>query len=259
LLFRGFAEHDGLAGFCYPSYSLYYTMSEANAIPYEKITLNDDFSVPFDRLLKKKYDLVILCNPNNPTGSGIPVQEIRSFLGKFKGLLVVDEAYVDFYNESALPLVSEFDNLIVTRSFSKSYSLAGLRIGLAIAQKEIISGFLKLKDSYNVDRLAAVAALAALQDQKYFKYSTEMVRSNKDYLEERLSQLGFEIVPSKANFIFVTHPKMESSEIYARLKEKMILVRYFKGPIQEKYLRITVGTMMEIKKLATVLAEILNG
>jgi len=256
LLFRGFVEHDGLAAFGYPSYSLYYTMAEANAVPYDKVTLNADFSIPFDKFLKKKYNLVILCNPNNPTGSGIPVDQIRSFLGKFKGLLVVDEAYVDFYNESALPLINEFGNLIVTRSFSKSYSLAGLRVGLAIAQKEIIKGFLKLKDSYNVDRLACIGALAALQDQKYFKYSTEMVRNNKDYLEERLSALGFEIVPSKANFIFVKHPKISSSEIYAQLKENKILVRYFTGDIQNEYIRITVGSMMEIKKLATALSEI---
>ncbi|HNX60127.1 MAG TPA: histidinol-phosphate transaminase [Spirochaetota bacterium] len=258
LLFRGFVEHDGLAGFTYPSYSLYYTMSEANAIPYEKITLNDDFSVPFNKLLKKKYDMIILGNPNNPTGTGIPVDEIRAFLTRFKGLLVVDEAYVDFYNETALPLVAEFPNIIVTRSFSKSYSLAGLRVGLAIAQKEIIQGFIKLKDSYNVDRLACIGALTALQDQKYFNYSTGMVRNNKEYLEERLESLGFAIIPSKANFVFVKHPEVDAATLYSRLKENKILVRHFKGEIQSEYIRITVGTMMEIKKLATVLSEIIG-
>jgi histidinol-phosphate aminotransferase len=257
ILFRGFIDKDGLAAFAYPSYSLYYTMAEANAIPYEKITLDEKFNIPFDLFLKKKYDLVILCNPNNPTGRGIPVGDIRTFLGKFKGLLVIDEAYVDFYNETALSLVSEFDNVVVTRSFSKSYSLAGLRIGLAIAQKDIIRGFTKLKDSYNVDRLAAVGACAALLDQKYFSYSTEMVRNNKEYLEERMNDLGFEIVPSRANFIFLYHPKKDSQTLYSLLKDNKILVRYFKGDIQDKYLRVTVGTMMEIKALAKALAEIL--
>jgi histidinol-phosphate aminotransferase len=258
LLFRGFIDKDQTAAFAYPSYSLYYTMAEANGIPYEKIDLDADFNVRFDQFLKKKYAMVILCNPNNPTGRGIPVDEIEAFLKKFKGLCVVDEAYVDFYGETALPLVKQYDNLIVTRSFSKSYSLAGLRIGLALAQKNIIDGFLKLKDSYNVDRLAAAGALAALHDRKNFNYSTGMVRNNKEYLEERLSCLGFDIVPSKANFIFVRHSKATAEELYRKLKEKKILVRHFSGKVQDQYIRITVGTMMEVKELAFRLEEILE-
>jgi histidinol-phosphate aminotransferase len=258
LLFRGFIERDGLAAFSYPSYALYYTMAEANGVKYDKINLDQDFNVQFDKFLKKRYDLVILCNPNNPTGSGVPVKGIKSFLEKFKGLLIVDEAYVDFYNETAINLVKDYDNLVVTRSFSKSYSLAGLRVGIAVAQSEIIGGFLKLKDSYNVDRLAAAGALAALQDQKALKYSTEMVKNNKDYLENRLESLGFEIVPSKANFVFVRHPDISSGSLYEKLKEKNILIRHYKGPIQENYVRITIGSMLEIKSLVKAIEEILG-
>ena len=258
LLFRGFIDKTQTAAFAYPSYSLYYTMAEANGIPYEKIPLDDKFDVRFDLLLKKKYAMVILCNPNNPTGKGIPVDRIEAFLSKFKGLCIVDEAYVDFYGETALPLIRKYDNLIVSRSFSKSYSLAGLRIGVAAAQKEIIDGFLKLKDSYNVDRLACAGAHAALLDRKNFAYSTGMVRNNKEYMEDRLAALGFEIVPSKANFLFVRHSEAPAGVLYEKLKERKILVRHFSGPVQEEYLRITVGTMMEIKELARVLEQIIG-
>jgi histidinol-phosphate aminotransferase len=258
LLFRGFIDNTQTAAFAYPSYSLYYTMAEANGIPYEKIPLDKNFNVQFNLLLKKKYALTILCNPNNPTGRGIPVDEIAEFLSKYKGLCVVDEAYVDFYGETALPLIKKFDNLIVSRSFSKSYSLAGLRIGIAVGQKDLIDGFIKLKDSYNVDRLACAGAAAALLDRKSFIYSTGMVRSNKEYMEERLAALDFEIVPSKANFLFVRHKKVPAAEIYNKLKEHKILVRYFSGSIQEEYLRITVGTMMEIKELARTLETIIG-
>ena len=249
LIFRGFIEIGALAAFPYPSYSLYYTMAEANGIAYERIALNEDMDIDFSDYLKKDYRLVIIANPNNPTGRGCDIQGIRSFLESFKGLLVVDEAYVDFYGESVIGLVSEFDNVIVTRSFSKSYSLAGLRVGLAIAQSDIIRGFFKLKDSYNVDRIAEAGARAALLDKKGVRYNIDMIRHNKEYLEEQLSEMGFYIVPSKANFLFVKHPESESGYIYEKLKEKKILVRHFTGPIQSEYIRITVGSMMEIKAL----------
>lgn len=258
LLFRGFIEPDGLAAFPYPSYSLYYTLSEANGVRYEKINLNKSLDVDYPALLKKKYDLVIIANPNNPTGKGCRMEDVEGFLGKFKGLLVVDEAYVDFYGDTVLDLVKEFDNLMVVRSFSKSYSLAGLRVGLAIAHRDLIRGLIKLKDSYNVDRLAEAGAKAALLDRKGFKYNTEMVRNNKEYLEERLEELGFTVVPSRANFLFVKHPKAASRDIYEMLKERKILVRYFEGPIQSDYIRISVGTMSELKTMLKELAAIVQ-
>jgi len=129
---------------------------------------------------------------------------------------------------------------------------------LAIAQKDIIHGFIKLKDSYNVDRIAQAGAYAALLDDKGFKYSISMVRNNKEYLEESLEALGFKNVPSKANFVFTKHPDIDSKTLYEKLKENKILVRYFAGPIQSEYIRISVGTMMEIKKLIKVLSEIIS-
>ena len=259
LLFRGFVEPKARAAFPYPSYSLYYTLSEANGVKFDKVNLDRNLDVDFDGLLAKEYALVIIANPNNPTGKGVDGRKVREFLGKFTGLLVIDEAYIDFYGETLIGLVKEFDNVIVTRSLSKSYALAGLRVGPAIAHPDIIRGLLKIKDSYNVDRLAEAGAVAALKDVKGFKYSMEMVRGNKEYLEEMLEEIGFQVVPSKANFIFTKHPGLKARDIYEELKKRKILVRWFDGPVQSEYLRITVGTMMEIKTLVKELKAILGG
>lgn len=257
LIFRGFIDKDGIAAFPYPSYSLYDTLAQGNGIKYEKINLDKDLNLDLNKFLEKKYDLVIIANPNNPTGTYTEVSEIKEFLQSYKGLLVVDEAYIDFYGGSGIDLVHEYDNILITRSFSKSYSLAGLRIGIAIADKNIIRGLFKIKDSYNIDTLALAGAEAALLDIKSFNYNIRMLNNNKKYIEERLSAMNFQIVPSKANFIFVKHNKVDSKFIFDKLKENRILVRYFSGPIQSQYIRITIGTMMEIKKLCSTLESIL--
>ncbi len=257
LIFRGFIEKEGIAAFPYPSYSLYDTLAQGNGVKYEKINLDENLNLDLNKFLEKKYDLVIIANPNNPTGTYTEISEIRKFLQSYEGLLVVDEAYIDFYGGSAIDLINEYDNVIITRSFSKSYSLAGLRVGLAIACKDIIRGLFKIKDSYNIDTLALAGAEAALLDTKSFNYNIRMLNSNKEYLEERLESMGFYIVPSKANFLFVKHNSTDSKIIFEKLKEHQILVRYFNGPIQSEYIRITVGTMMEIKKLCSTLESIL--
>ena len=256
LLFRGFVEQTGSAAFSYPSYSLYFTMAEAYGINYEKINPEKDFRINLQKFTEKEYDLIIISNPNNPTGIGFDINDVRVFLKNYKGLLVADEAYVDFYGESVISLVNEFENIIITRSFSKSYSLAGLRVGIAVANPEIINGFFKLKDSYNVNRISEAGAIAALKDTKSFKYNIEMIRNNKEYMEEQLRNLNFEIIPSKANFLFIKHPQVRALKIYEELKRKKILVRYFQGPVQSEYLRITVGTMMQIKTLINELVAI---
>lgn len=257
LIFRGFINKEGLAAFPYPSYSLYDTLAQGNGIKYEKINLDNELNLNLDKFLEKKYDLAIIANPNNPTGTYTEVSEIKEFLKSFEGLFVVDEAYIDFCGGSSIDLVREFDNVIVTRSFSKSYSLAGLRVGIAIADKNIIKGLFKIKDSYNIDTLALAGAEAALLDTKSFNYNIRMLNSNKEYLEERLSDMDFQIIPSKANFLFVKHNKIDSKFIFEKLKENRILVRYFSGPVQSQYIRITIGTMMEIKSLCSTLESIL--
>jgi histidinol-phosphate aminotransferase len=258
LIFRGFIEQDGIAAFPHPSYSLYYTLAQMSGIRYDTINLNADFSYNLAGFLKKKYGLIIIANPNNPTGTYCPTEDIRTFLGKFKGLLVIDEAYIDFYGGSAASLIKEFRNLIVTQSMSKSYSLAGLRIGFAIADEGIVRGFMKIKDSYNVDRVAEAGAVAALKDTRSFNYNIQMVLNNKEYLEDGLEKIGFSIIPSRANFFFARHPGIGASELYQRLKEMRILVRHFNEPPQSDYIRISVGTMMEIKSLLKAIMEIIG-
>ncbi len=258
LIFRGFIEKNGAAAFPFPSYPLYSTLAEGSGIKYETVDLENNFEYNMDHFLKKKCDLVIISNPNNPTGTYCAVNKIRAFLEKFKGLLVVDEAYIDFYGGSAIGLVNEFDNVIITRSLSKSYSLAGLRVGFAAGDRELINGLMKIKDSYNVDSLALAGAKAALLDKKSFNYNIEMVRNNKEYLEESMESMGFEIVPSKANFIYVRHGNCPSKEMYEKLKDKKILIRYFSGRGRSEYTRISVGTMLEIKSLCSALQVIVG-
>ena len=259
LILRGFIEKDAVAAFPYPSYSLYYTLAQGNGITYKKIQLEDDFSYNMDKFLAQDYALVVISNPNNPTGTYCPVDEIARFCETFTGLLVVDEAYIDFYGGSSIELVNKFDNIIITRSMSKSYSLAGLRVGLAAANTDIIKGLMKIKDSYNVDTLAQAGAAAALLDKKTFNSNIIYgVRGNKDYLEERLASMDFMIVPSRANYVFVKHKNADAEEIYQKLKEKNILVRHFKGERQSEYIRISVGSMSEIKSLCRELESIIS-
>ncbi len=243
--------------FPYPSYALYYTLAQVNGINHKKVPLNSDFTYDLGAFLKLKPDMVVIANPNNPTGTWCSVDEIEAFLKRYSGLMVVDEAYGDFYGDTAIELVGRYDNIIVTRSLSKSYSLAGLRVGIAAAHKDIIRGLMVIKDSYNTNRLSMAGAKAALLDRKGFDYNRRMVVNNKEYLEERLASLGFAIVPSRANFVFVRHPGMDSGELYRKLKENMILVRHYTGPVQSDYIRISVGTMMEIKNLCAVIESII--
>jgi len=258
ILFRGFIEKDAKALFMYPSYSLYYTMAEANGIAYDVVDLNEDFSFDMSKFNAKGYALAILCSPNNPTGRAIDAKQIEKFIATFDGLVCVDEAYVDFCGKSAIQLVKSHDNLIVTRSFSKSYSLAGLRIGVAAACEDIIRGFYKLKDSYNVDQIAQAAALAAIKDEKSLQYRVRMICDNREYLTERLEALDFYVVPSDSNFVLTKHKAIPAVSIYEKLKEQKILVRHFKSRIICDYLRISVGSMKEMKELMRVIEEIIE-
>lgn len=257
MLFRGFIESTGTAALPYPSNTLYHTAAQSAGIKFEKINSGPDLTIDLDKFTAGAYSMVVIANPDNPTGTFIPADKIREFLKVFKGLLVVDEAYIDFYGGSAIHLIKEFDNIIIIRSFSESYSLAGLRVAIAAANEELIKGLFKLNGSNNINTLAQAGASAALLDTKSFNYNIGMLRSNKEYLEERLSGTGFEIIPSKANFIFTKHPDIPSSELYGKLKEHKILVKFSDAPIQSGYIRISIGTMMDIKKLCTAVESIL--
>ncbi|MHC4870436.1 MAG: aminotransferase class I/II-fold pyridoxal phosphate-dependent enzyme, partial [Planctomycetota bacterium] len=186
----------------------------------------EDYKIP-GSLDLSGVKLFFLPNPNSPSGTVLANDEIRRLCGSFSGILVVDEAYADFAEDNAISLLQEFDNLIITRTFSKSYSLAGLRIGLGLASEYFVGNMLKVKDSYNLDRLAQAAACAALDDQDNLKKNTSLIVATRERLKKELETLGAFVYPSQANFVLARFPGNKAKELYLSLLEKNIFVRYF--------------------------------
>ena len=238
----------------YPTYSLYDTLvtiqeGQAIHIPYP-----DDFSLPYG-LAEAGGRVTFVCHPNSPSGTPVPIDAIEALARQVTGVLVVDEAYVDFADTTALGLVRRYDNVVVLRSFSKSFSLAGMRIGLAFGAENMIAELLKVKDSYNVTRLSIVAATAALDDYGWMQANVARVRQTRGRLTEALRQLGFAVLPSQANFVLARRPGRSAEDVYRALKERGILVRYFATPELRDALRISIGTDAEIDALLTALQE----
>ncbi len=202
--------------------------------------------------------LTIVCNPNAPTGSFIPVEEIASLADRLAGVLLIDEAYADFAEQNCVSLVRRFGNVIVLRSLSKGYSLAGLRFGYAIAQQDLIDGLIKVKDSYNVDALAIALATAAIKDQAYFRENVEKIKKERKALSEQLRSFGFAVPDSHSNFVFAQVQNGSAARIHEQLARRNIFVRYWDAPgIQDK-LRISVGTKEQNAKLISALKEIVS-
>ena len=244
-------EKDSLACFD-PSYSLYPVLAELQDCTRIKIPLkfDGDFSIPANTLEKAETaKLFYIARPNAPTGTLFPIEEIRKICRNFKGIVFVDEAYADFADDNCVGLLSEFANIIIGRTLSKSYALAGLRLGYALASAKIIEGMMKVKDSYNVGTLVQVIATAALKDRKYFNGTKRKICRTREYLADSLRKKGFKVCASQSNFVFAAPPDNDGEGLYKRLKKNGILVRYFKGPITGRYVRITVGTDGEIKTL----------
>ncbi|MGM9921917.1 MAG: histidinol-phosphate transaminase [Bhargavaea sp.] len=244
------------------TYSFYPVYSNLFGVPFEEVPLGEDFSLDTEAFTGAEGG-VILPNPNAPTGIYEPLDGIRRILqGNPDRVVIIDEAYIDFAGPSAATLISEFDNLLVVRTTSKSRSLAGLRVGYALGQPELIEGLIRIKDSFNsytTDRLAQAGAEAAFRDTAYFEETTAKILATRGTSAMRLAELGFTVLPSSANFLFCMHPEADAGELYAGLKSHNILVRHFGKPRIKNYLRITVGTDEEMDKLFTALEEILNG
>jgi histidinol-phosphate aminotransferase len=203
--------------------------------------------------------MAILCNPNAPTATFISIDEIASLADAITGVLLIDEAYVDFAEDNCLRLVKKFDNVIILRSLSKGYSLAGLRFGYGIAQPELIEGLMKVKDSYNVDAIAIAAASTAIKDQNYFKQTIEKIKTQRKVLTNHLRQLNFDVPDSTANFVLAECKNYKASQIYDKLVKRNIYVRFFNVPGLDDKLRITVGTAEQNKMLIDALKEIIQG
>ena len=239
---RAFVENDGKIGSLDPSYSLYKTLAAIRDVEW---TPSADCT------------LFLLTNPTAPTGVLKPRSEVAAFAKKFKGVLIVDEAYADFASENCMPLaVAEGNrNLIVMRTFSKSYSLAGLRVGYCVGPVDLIDALYKVKDSYNVDAVAQAVALAALKDRRYFKANVAKVKRTRKAFVKELEKRGWDVMPSESNFVFARPPEggMNAAELFAFLKKREIYVRYFPGPKTGDRLRITIGTDAEMAKLLEAL------
>ena len=241
-----------------PTYTFYDTLVAIQDGKKVEIDYPDDFAIP-DGLSSQKAALTFLCNPNSPSGTLVFIEEIERLARSVSGILVVDEAYIDFAEgekTSAIALVRRFSNLIVLRSFSKSFSLAGMRVGLAFAAEEIISGMIKVKDSYNLNRLSLAAAIAALNDLGWMGRNVRRIQRSRKRLTQGLKRLGFEVLPSQANFVMARKKGQNLRVLYKELKRRKILVRYFDEPRLNDSLRITVGTPREIDALLQAIEAI---
>jgi histidinol-phosphate aminotransferase len=222
------------------------------------IPLEDEFALPVSRLIAAQARLSFVANPNSPTGTEYDVATIRRLCSGLPGLLVVDEAYVDFAPASALPLLPELPNLVIVRTMSKAFSLAGMRIGFAFAHPQIVAGLMKVKDIYNVDRLSQVAAVAALDDLAWFQANTRAIVERRERYARLLAErFGFRVHPSAANFLLVDTCRLPARLVYEGLKARHILVRgYFTHPRISNCLRITIGSEEQMQALVAALSEL---
>ncbi|MBF5039703.1 histidinol-phosphate transaminase [Methylophilus sp. 13] len=244
-VFQALLKHDLPLLFPDISYSFYPVYCGLYGIHFETVALNAQFEVAIDDYLRPNGG-IIFPNPNAPTGIPLPLSEIERLLAhNTQSVVVVDEAYVDFGTESAVALIHRYPNLLVTHTYSKSRSLAGLRVGYALGNAALIEALIRVKDSFNsypIDRFAEAGAIAALQDEAYFQQTRQQVITSRTSLVSALEALGFEVLPSGANFIFTRHPAYVGEQLAAGLRERAVIVRHFKKPARiSDFLRITIG------------------
>ena len=258
--FMALLKHDAPILFPDISYSFYPVYCGLYEIAYRQIPLTDSFEIKVDDYLTPNGG-VIFPNPNAPTGRLLALTEIERLLaGTPDSVVVIDEAYIDFGGESAVSLVARYPQLLVTRTLSKSHALAGLRVGYAIGQPPLIEALNRVKDSFNsypLDRLAQAGALASLQDHAYFEGLCAKVVTTRTRLVAAMAEMGFDVLPSAANFIFARHPVHDGAELATNLRERSIIVRHFKNPVRiAPFLRITVGTDAQCDALLAALKAI---
>ncbi|MBS1371247.1 MAG: histidinol-phosphate transaminase [Lentisphaeria bacterium] len=261
MVFRCFTS-PGLPVACLePTYSLYPELAKmqgARVIPIP-LAAESGFALPEDLLEQAAgANLLIITRPNAPTGNSFPLETMREVCRRFDGVVLFDEAYADFADDNCMELAKEFDNVIVSRTFSKSYALAGLRLGFAVGSAKLIEGLFKVKDSYNLDMLTQALGLAAFCDREYLKECCGRIKAIRADFSKRLEELGFKVVPSQTNFLFAAPPDGDGEHCFRALRDRAIIVRYFKGPVTGKYVRITIGTPEEMARVISAVREIYN-
>ncbi|MCM8759126.1 MAG: histidinol-phosphate transaminase [Candidatus Omnitrophica bacterium] len=233
--------------FPYPSYPLYETLAVIAERQPQKIILNKDFTVPYKFISKFTNCLKFIANPDSPSGIFHPVEFIEEAVKKNKRVFIIDEAYADFATGNCLHLVKKYSNVIVTRSFSKSFSLAGIRLGYCFGKPELISALVSIKDSYNVNSITQIAGISAIKNIEYVRKNCSKIIKNRQWLKNELEKLNFYVFSSSANFLLVIPPGNKAKSLYEFLKKRRILVRYFSNiPELESSLRITIGTRKQL-------------
>jgi histidinol-phosphate aminotransferase len=255
LLVRALIDPGNRVAFPVPTYSLYDTLVAVQGGTAVRVPWPDDWALPA-ALAEARARLTFLCNPNSPSGTLVPTAAVEALARRLDGVLVVDEAYVDFARENALSLVRRHANVVVLRTFSKSFSLAGLRVGLAFGHPELLAGLRTVKDSYNLDRIALAAAEAALADRPHMEANVARVRATRARLTTELGRLGFTTTPSEANFVLARRPGTDLGPLARALAARDVLVRHFATPALRDALRITVGSDEEVDALLAALGAV---
>ena len=262
LLFRTFVNPGETVCLTDPTYSLYSVLACSQGINVTSVECTPDFRIDFEILQSTPAEITIITNPNAPTGLKEPLEKIENFIKHRKGLVVIDEAYFDFSKDpektSAINLINTYDNVLVARTFSKSFSLCGIRAGYAFGNQDLIMALMTAKDSYNLDAIAQAAAEAAIRDISWMKKNAAKVIATRDNSAQKFQQLGFTVLPSEANFLMISHPKLNAKNIYKQLLDKDIYIRYFPTPRLEKYLRVSIGSDNEMERFFTKLEEIIH-
>jgi histidinol-phosphate aminotransferase len=241
-----------------PTYVLYRTLVQIQDTALVEIPYDQDFNLPLQDLIEANAAVTFVASPNSPSGTVIPIDSLDQLAANLSGVLVIDEAYVDFAEANALELVQTHRNILILRTMSKGYALAGLRLGFAIAHPDLLAGLFKVKDSYNIDAIAGLLGAAAIADQNYKTAIAERIKISRSKLTYRLEQQGFQVLPSQTNFLLARPPQGDAERLYLALKQQGVLVRYFKQPGLEDKLRITVGTDEQNEILNNLLSEFIG-
>ena len=257
---RAFVDDDEAIGSFDPSYSLYKTLAAIRNVPFAPSPLAPDFTwaPPVTRAGNAPVALFLLTNPNAPTSVRYPREQVAAFAKDFPGVVLIDEAYADFADETCMPLAAAPDNVnvVVMRTLSKSFSLAGLRLGYCVGPEDLIEALYKVKDSYNVDALAQAVALAALADLPWMRRNAAKVQKTREATAEELRRRGWDVPSSQSNFLFAKPAHRPAAEIFEELRRRNIFVRYFPGPRTGERLRISIGTDADMDTLLAVLADL---
>ncbi len=248
------AEGEEVA-YLHPSYSYYATLAEVQGAKIRTFPLTEEGEI-LDFPERYEGRLFFLTSPNAPLGLNWSLDEVAALADRCSGLLVVDEAYADFAGQNCLELVRQKPNVVITRTLSKSYSLAGMRLGFAIARPEIVAALDKIRDHYNLDRLAQVALVAALEDQAYFQECVARICATRERFAAGLTDLGYKVLPSGGNYLFASPPDRNGKRVYDALFSRQILVRYFSDPALAHGLRISIGTDEEMTRTLSAMAEV---